>query len=70
MNNAAIAKNQKFHLIVVQPNGETNVEVLFDPNRVDIRWSADYIAFRPSLRRWWDERSYIAYQSDWGDYEG
>lgn len=36
----------------------------FNPDRFDFRWNAGGTAFRLIPLRWWDNESYIAYQSD------
>lgn len=35
----------------------------FSPGRFDIIWNADYTMFRAVKLQWWDNASYIAYQS-------
>lgn len=59
------------HLTVLQDNvreGENPTQaVLFNPQRTEFRWNADFSAFWPIPLRWWDDASYIAYQGDCGD---
>ena len=38
----------------------------FNPQRYDFRWNEDYSGFVPVKLLWWDDASYIAYQSDPG----
>jgi hypothetical protein len=35
----------------------------YSPECFDFRWNEDYTMFRPIRLLWWDEASYIAYQS-------
>lgn len=58
----------RLHLAVYQPNAQegedpTQCCALYNPARNDYRWNADFTAFRAIKLTWWDERSYIAYQS-------
>lgn len=59
------------HLTVIQPNvreGENPTQAhLFNPQRTEYRWNADFSAFYPIPLRWWDDASYIAYQGYCGD---
>ena len=59
------------HLVVIQntaaalPNEEpTQISRIWNPDRFDFRWNADYTAFRPIALASWDEASYVRYQSD------
>lgn len=38
----------------------------YNPARYDFVWSDDFLAFRAIKLLWWDDASYIAYQSDPG----
>ena len=41
----------------------------FNPQRTEYRWNDDFSGFIPIKLRWWDDASYIAYQSDCGECE-
>lgn len=41
--------------------------VEYNANRYEFRWNDDFSGFIPIKLRWWDDASYIAYQSDCGD---
>lgn len=65
----------KMHLAVYQPNvveGEdpTQCVALYNPGRYDYRWNSDFTAFRAIKLTWWDDRSYIAYQSGYDPETG
>jgi len=50
---------------------QTQAAVLYSPARYDFVWNDDFSAFRPVRLLWWDEASYLAYQSgDYGEDEG
>ena len=36
---------------------------MFRTDRFDLVWNADYTTFVPVRLAWWDDRSYIAYQT-------
>lgn len=36
----------------------------FNPARFEFRWSDDYQWFKPIKLLWWDNQSYISYQTD------
>ncbi len=42
----------------------------FSPDIHDFHWNADFSAVRVCPLRWWDDQSYIAYQSEDGGEEG
>lgn len=56
------------HLVVLQSNVDANTEPsqasrLYNPSRTEFAWNQDFTAFRPVPLRWWDDASYVAYQS-------
>lgn len=63
-----MAHTMPLHLTVIQPTTDpnvpaTNCHALVDPVRQDVRWNQDYSAWSVRDRNWWDDASYIAYQS-------
>ncbi len=51
------------------PEGWFSAEAVeqYDPNRYDFDWNDDFTAFRPLALTWWDDASYLDYQSRCGD---
>lgn len=61
--------NHRLHLVVIQSNYNINKEdpsqvcKLYNPNRYDFVWNDDYTSFRAIKLAWWDDASYIDYQT-------
>jgi len=36
---------------------------IFSPYRHEFRWNDDFTAYYPIVLKWWDDASYLAYQS-------
>jgi hypothetical protein len=55
------------HLTVLQSITEdrdpTQVGAICNPQRTEVAWNDSFTAFRLIALKWWDDASYIAYQS-------